>query len=191
MDNFKIVELMIQYFGKTGALIVLLGIIGYGVTKYITIRRQANLINRIEEYLKVLAQKYSDTITFEQAEIVVRDTYYSSGYSIIQQLYEIVERNNIEKDWNSVKGKVKDLVDIRCSEDLTKLAKFVHEERTLSEIVGSDNREYLLEGILSILEKHSGDGAKRQILSFVRNSFKKFYNADMQKIDRRRSGVED
>ena len=191
MEEFKIIELFVKYFGETGSLVVMILVIAYGVFKYYTIRKQDQVITEIRQYLRILSQKYSDTITYEQAEIVLKDVYSSTSYILIHELFEVIERNNIEKDWKSIIAKIKDMIDIEYAEDYARLTKFVHNDMSLGQFMQNKNRDYLYEGITNTLEKYSGDEAKKQICSFVRNSFMKFYNEDIQKIDKRKKDAED
>lgn len=184
-DQVKILEVMIQYFGETGTLILFILFLAYGVFKYYIAKRQADVINRIEEYLKILSQKYSDTITYEQAELVLRDSYSCSACSIVFEVHSIIDVNNIDKEWKSVVAKIKDIIDIKYAEDFSKLTKFVYNDLALAQLMENSHRDYLHDGIISILEKCHGEEAKRQVLSFVKNGYMRFYNSDISKIERR------
>jgi hypothetical protein len=191
MDEFKIIKLLIEYFGETGALIVFLGLIAYGIAKFYIARKQAEVIERIEQYLKVLSQKYSDTITFEQTEIVLKDVYCNASCSLLNEIREIATANNIDRDWKAIIAKVKDLIDIRYAEDFSKLTKFVFNDLCLAQVMENKRRDYIYDGLVNILEKHQTCDVPKQSYSFLRNSFMLFYNEDINKIDKRRKHGKD
>ncbi len=185
MDEVKIIELFINYFGETGSLMLFVFVVSYGVFKYHVIRKQAELMSRMEDYLKVLSQKYSDTITYEQAEIILKNTYHNSHYHLIGNIETIIEKNNIEKEWKAISAKCKDIIDINYAEDFSKLTKFTYDSACLAEVMENSRRDRLFDGIIGILEKRSKDTAKSQCKSFIKNSMTKFYNEDIMKIGKR------
>ncbi len=186
MDEIKVFEVLIKYFGETGSLIILILILFYGTLKYYLIKRQTSIINKIESYLKVLSQKYSDSITYEQSEIILKEVYYSSACYLINHMNIILDQNNIERDWKVVIAKCKDIIDINYAEDFSKLTKFVVDSICVVEVMENLRRNYIYDGIVSILGKQKGNSAKKQLESFIKNSFTKFYNDDIMKIDKRK-----
>lgn len=137
-------------------------------------RQRMHTMDKIEMYLKILSNKYTEEVTERQLPVLIKECMGHCRESIIVMGSAAITRNDVVNNEREVRAKLKQFINNHFHSATVNLSLFKWKGRLISEFLNQDWCEQTIDGVSEIVinttRKDKGE-AYRQLGSFMDQKF--------------------